>query len=75
MNFIAEVVGFGLIDEIATLDAPSRDGVGDSVDDLLERLFTLDGAWSATEVLLRHDVGGVQRPGDGELDSELFEGD
>ncbi len=70
-----EGVGLVVVDEVAALDAPLGDGVGDAVDDLAQRRLPLGRARGAPEVLLGDDVGGVQRPGRGELDTELLEGD
>ena len=41
----------------------------------LQRRLPLGRAERAPEVLLGDDVGGVERPADGELDAELLEGD
>jgi hypothetical protein len=71
----AEGLGLALVDEVAALGAPLGDGVDHPVDDLLERRLALGGAGGAPEVLLGDDVGGVDRPGGGELDPELLEGD
>ena len=68
-------VGLGLVDEVAALEAPLGDRVGDPVDHLAQRRLALLGAGGAAEVLLGDDVGGVERPGGGELDVELLEGD
>ena len=42
-----EGVGLGLVDEVAVLDAPGRDGVGDAADHLAHRVLAL-GACSAS---------------------------
>ncbi len=70
-----EGLGLGLVDEVAALDAPGGDGVGHPVDDLAQRALPLGRAQGAPEVLLGHDVGGVDGPVGGELDPELLEGD
>ena len=67
--------GLVVVDEVAVGDAPGGDGVDHAVGDLLERPLALGGADGAAEVLLGDDVGGVQRPPDRELDTELLEGD
>ncbi len=71
----AEGLGLVLVDEVPAADAPFGDGVAHAVDDLLERLLALLGAGGAAEVLLGHDVGGVERPRGRELDPELLERD
>ena len=68
-------VGLVLVDEVAALEAPLGDRVGDAVDHLAQRRLALGGAGGAAEVLLGDDVGGVQRPRGGELHAELLEGD
>ena len=75
LEFIAKCVGLGVVSEVAALDAPTRDGVDNAVDDLTQRTLALGSSGGATEVLLGHDVGGVQRPTLGELDAELLERD
>ena len=75
LEFVAERLGLGGVDEVAVGDAPVGDGVGDAIGHLLERPLALGGAGGAAEVLLGHDVGGVERPADRELDAELLEGD
>ena len=75
LQLVVERVGLGLVDEVAAVGAPVGDRVGDPVDDLAQRRLALGRAEGAAEVLLGDDVGGVQRPGDGELDAELLEGD
>ena len=70
-----EGLGLAVVDEVAALDAPPGDGVDHPVGDLLERVLALGGAEGAPEVLLGDDVGGVERPVDGELDVDLLEGD
>ena len=57
-----EGLGLGVVDEVAALEAPLGDGVGDPVDDLAQRRLPLGGARRAPEVLLGDDVGGVHRP-------------
>ena len=69
-----ERLGLGVVDEVAAVAAPRGDRVGHPVDDLAQRVLPLRRAQGAPEVLLGDDVGGVQRPGDGELDPELLEG-
>src|SRR3954464_15627032 len=69
-----ERLGLGLVDEVAVLAAPGRDRVDDAGGDLTQRALTLDRSELSPEVLLGHDVGGVLRPADGELDPRLFEG-
>ena len=73
LHLVTERLGFGLVHEVAVTDTPLGDGVGDAVGDLLQRPLALGGAGGATEVLLGDDVGGVERPVDGELHAELFE--
>src|SRR3954453_4226207 len=68
-----ERLGLGLVDEVAVLAAPGRDRVDDAVGDLAQRALTLDRTELPPEVLLGHDVGGVLRPADGELDARLLE--
>ena len=74
LELVAECLGLGLVDEIATLDAPIGDRVGHAVDDLAQRNFTLRSTRCATEIFLRNDVGRVERPSVGELDVALLEG-
>src|SRR5947208_1156739 len=54
--------------------APGRDRVDHPVCDLAQGALALDGPQLSPEVLLGHDVGGVLRPADGELDARLLEG-
>ena len=75
LQFVGEGEGLGLVGEVAALVAPARDRVDDTIDHLPQRRLALGGPEGAAEVLLGDDVGGVHRPGDGELDAELFEGD
>jgi hypothetical protein len=60
--------------EVAVLGAPAGDGAGDPVHHLAYRVLTLGCPQGATEVLLGDDVGGVLRPGGGELEVPLLEG-
>ena len=60
--------------EVAVLGAPAGDRTGDPVHHLAYRVLTLRGAEGAAEVLLGDDVGGVLRPGGGELEVALLEG-
>jgi hypothetical protein len=70
-----ERVGLGVVGEVATLGAPAGDLVGHPVDDLAQRPLALGRAQGAAEVLLGHDVGGIERPGGREFDPDLLEGD
>ena len=72
---LRKVSASSVVGEVAALDAPRGDGVGDPVDHLAQRRLALGRAERAAEVLLGDDVGGVQRPVGGELDAELLEGD
>src|ERR687896_645626 len=60
--------------EVAVLPAPSGDRVDDTADQLTDARLALRRAERTAEVLLRDDVRGVLRPGDGELDVPLLEG-
>lgn len=73
LQLVVERIGLGLVGEVAAFDAPGGDGVGHAIDDLLERPLALGKAQRAAEVLLRHDVGGIERPVGGELDAQLLE--
>ena len=75
LQLVAEGVGLGVVHEVAVRHAPGGDGVGDPVDHLAQRALPLGRAERSPEVLLGHDVGGVERPRDRELDVELLEGD
>ena len=75
LQLVDERLGLVVVDEVAALAAPRGDRVGDPVDDLAQRRLPLGRAQGAPEVLLGHDVGGVDRPGHRELDAELLEGD
>ncbi|CAB4623204.1 unannotated protein [freshwater metagenome] len=75
LQFVGESLGLVVIDEVAVADSPLGDRVDDTVGNLLEGPFALVGTGGAAEVLLRHDVGGVERPADRELDAELLESD
>jgi len=75
LQLVGEIGGLGLVDEVAALTTPLGHGVDHAVDHLTQRRLALGGAGRSTEVLLGHDVGGVQRPRDRELDPELLEGD
>ena len=70
-----ERIGLALVDEVAALHAPGRDGVDDPVGDLAQRPLALRGARGATEVLLGEDVRGVQAPRRRDFDADLLEGD
>ena len=74
LELCAEGLGLGLVGEVVTLDAPSGDGVGDTVDDLLEAPLALRRAEGAAEVLLGEDVRRVHRPVRRDLDPELLKG-
>jgi hypothetical protein len=69
-----EGVRVELGEEVAVVAAPAGDGAGHAADHLLDRRLALVGAEPAAEVLLGDDVGGVLRPGGGELDAALLEG-
>ena len=75
LQLVVERLDLGRVDEVAAVDAPPRDRVGDAVDDLAQRRLARRGAERAPEVLLSDDVGGIERPTDRELDVELLEGD
>ena len=68
-----EGLGVGVAGEVAVLAAPARDGAGDPVHHLADRVLAL-GVPRPAEVLLGDDVGGVLRPGGGELQVPLLEG-
>jgi hypothetical protein len=74
-ELLVEDPGLLDVDEVAALEAPLGDRVGDPVDDLAQGALALGRAGGAAEVLLGDDVRGVHRPGGGELDAELLEGD
>ena len=75
LQFGAECFGFLFVDEVVTVDSPTRHGVNDTVDDLLQTGLSLGRAERAAKVLLRENVGGVERPRRGDFDVELLEGD
>ena len=68
-----EGLGLGLVREVATLDAPARDRVGDAIDHVLDRTLALRGIHAPAEVLLRDDVRRRLRPELRELDAALLE--
>ena len=68
-----EGLGVGVAGEVAVLGAPARDGAGDPVHHLADERLALEVP-RAAEVLLGDDVGGVLRPGGGELQVPLLEG-
>ena len=74
LEFGAEGLGLGLVDEVGILDTPFGDGVDDAVGDLLEAGLSLVGAEGAAEVLLREDVHRVEAPVGRDFDAELLEG-
>ena len=61
--------------EVAAGAAPVGDRAGHPADHLADRALARRRVELATEVLLADDVGGVLRPGRGELDSGLLESD
>ncbi len=75
LQLVAEGLGLVLVGEVVALAAPLDDRVDDPVDHLAQRVLALGRAERAAEVLLGDDVGGVDRPGRGELDVELLERD
>ena len=75
LQIVAERLQIVFGRKVVLLARPMRDRVDDAADHLLDARLALRRGEAAAEVLLRDDVGGVQRPGDGELDAELFEGD
>ena len=75
LELVAEGRRLSRIDKIPVLQAPCRDGVDDTVDNLPQRGFPSRHADSASEVLLSEDVGRVQAPGRRHLHAQLFERD
>jgi hypothetical protein len=63
----------GGIGEVAVLDAPIGDGVGDPIDELADGALPGGGAELAAEVLLHHHVGGGLAPALGDLHVALLE--
>ena len=70
-----ERLGLVVVGEVAALAAPGGDRVDDPVDHLAQRVLALGRPERAPEVLLGDDVGGVQRPADGNSTPSLLEGD
>ena len=75
LEFVAEGLPFLAVGEVAVLLAPECDPIDHAIDHALERVLALRGTELAAEVLLRHDIAGVQGPVAGELDAFLLEDD
>jgi hypothetical protein len=73
LQFVAKGLALLVTLEVAVLVSPGGDAIDDAIDDLLQRGLALGRAEGAAEVLLRDDVGGVERPADRKLDIRLLE--
>ena len=74
-EFLAEHRGIGIGGEVTILLAGAHVNRNDTVDERLEAGLALHRAQGTTEVLVRHDRGGIGAPEIGELHPTLFEDD
>src|ERR1700677_1911678 len=73
LQFGAKDLGLFFVHEVVALLTPFGDGVGNAVDDLLQRRLALGRIERAAEVLLGENVGRVERPGRRHFHVQLLE--
>ena len=72
-ELVVEDAGVGFAGEVAAVETPVANGLGDAAYELADAGFALRGAELPVQILRGHDIGGGHRPVEGDFDIALLE--